>query len=253
MCESWGGCPGLPVPTKPCGFCGRKVTRNWTSANRVQELCESWGGHPGLPVLKKSRGYCGCKATVKQRLATVPAASSCSPPAAPPCACWGPRCCGRASPSPSLSPPPAPGRRPTSPAPGASPPSSQSLPRCSMRMTKCDTPRICCLVCEITVALVLCLIYSASWWLLEWMKDWSLLLQKSKKRTLFFLSYSGGERKGYVCVTNHLTNTTKSDNQFWQPNMCAVLFSNLLECISDNPPKMHTLPQIKNLTCFSTC
>ena len=70
LCESWGGCPGLPVPTKPCGFCGRKVTLNWTSANRVQELCESWGGHPGLPVPKKPHGYCGCKATVKQWLAT---------------------------------------------------------------------------------------------------------------------------------------------------------------------------------------
>ena len=29
--------PGLPVPNKPYGFCGRKATLK----NRVQELCES--------------------------------------------------------------------------------------------------------------------------------------------------------------------------------------------------------------------
>ena len=26
LCQSQGGCPGLPVPNKPNGFCGRKVT-----------------------------------------------------------------------------------------------------------------------------------------------------------------------------------------------------------------------------------
>ena len=26
LCESLGGCPGLPVPDKPEGFCGRKAT-----------------------------------------------------------------------------------------------------------------------------------------------------------------------------------------------------------------------------------
>ena len=26
LCASWGGCPGLPIPDKPYGFCGRKVT-----------------------------------------------------------------------------------------------------------------------------------------------------------------------------------------------------------------------------------
>ena len=25
LCESRGGRPGLPVPNKPCGFCGRKA------------------------------------------------------------------------------------------------------------------------------------------------------------------------------------------------------------------------------------
>ena len=43
LCESPGGRPGLPVPNKPYGFCGRNF--------RVQELCESRGGRPGLPVL----------------------------------------------------------------------------------------------------------------------------------------------------------------------------------------------------------
>ena len=28
--ESRSGCPGLPDPIKPCGFCGCKATLNWT-------------------------------------------------------------------------------------------------------------------------------------------------------------------------------------------------------------------------------
>ena len=28
LCESRGGCPGLPVPNNPHGFCGRKATPN---------------------------------------------------------------------------------------------------------------------------------------------------------------------------------------------------------------------------------
>ena len=31
LCESRGGRPGLPVPNKPGGFCGRKVTLNLNS------------------------------------------------------------------------------------------------------------------------------------------------------------------------------------------------------------------------------
>ena len=31
LCESRGGRPGLPVPNKPDGFCGRKATRNLVS------------------------------------------------------------------------------------------------------------------------------------------------------------------------------------------------------------------------------
>ena len=46
LCESPGGCPGLPVPNSPDGLCGRKATLK----NRVQELCESRGGRSGLPV-----------------------------------------------------------------------------------------------------------------------------------------------------------------------------------------------------------
>ena len=30
QCESRGGRPGLPVPKKPYGLCGRKATLNWT-------------------------------------------------------------------------------------------------------------------------------------------------------------------------------------------------------------------------------
>ena len=28
LCESRGGCPGLPVPNSPYGFCERKATRH---------------------------------------------------------------------------------------------------------------------------------------------------------------------------------------------------------------------------------
>ena len=50
LCECRGGLPGLPVPDKPYGFCGRKATVNHHSSI-VQELCESRGGRPGLSVL----------------------------------------------------------------------------------------------------------------------------------------------------------------------------------------------------------
>ena len=33
---------------------------------RAEELCESRGGHPGLPVPNKPDGFCGRKATLKQ-------------------------------------------------------------------------------------------------------------------------------------------------------------------------------------------
>ena len=36
------------------------------SSNRTQELCESRGGRPGLPVPNKPRGFCGRKATLNQ-------------------------------------------------------------------------------------------------------------------------------------------------------------------------------------------
>ena len=32
---------------------------------RAQELCESQGGRPGLPVPNKPNGFCGCKVTLK--------------------------------------------------------------------------------------------------------------------------------------------------------------------------------------------
>ena len=55
LCESRGGRPGLPVPNKHDGLCGRKATLEevlyWFF--RAQELCvfESRGGRPGFPSL----------------------------------------------------------------------------------------------------------------------------------------------------------------------------------------------------------
>ena len=62
MCESRGGRPGLPVPNRPYGFCGRKAIleeeeeetkkkkekkrRRRRRDFRAQELCESRGGRP---------------------------------------------------------------------------------------------------------------------------------------------------------------------------------------------------------------
>ena len=45
LCESRGGRPGLPVPNRAYGLCGRKF--------RAQELCESRGGRPWAPVPNK--------------------------------------------------------------------------------------------------------------------------------------------------------------------------------------------------------
>ena len=53
LCESRGGPPGLPVPSSPYGFCGRKATLNGT-----QELCESRGGRPGLHVPNSPYALC---------------------------------------------------------------------------------------------------------------------------------------------------------------------------------------------------
>ena len=38
---------------------------------RAQELCESRGGRPGLPVPNKPNGFCGRKATLKQNSGAV--------------------------------------------------------------------------------------------------------------------------------------------------------------------------------------
>ena len=52
LCESRGGRPGLHVPYKRDGFCGRKSTLNCLKIEvMVQELCESRGGRPGPAVL----------------------------------------------------------------------------------------------------------------------------------------------------------------------------------------------------------
>ena len=53
--ESRDGRPGLPVPTKAYGFCGRKATLNYS--HRAHEPCESRGGRPGLPIANKPLGF----------------------------------------------------------------------------------------------------------------------------------------------------------------------------------------------------
>ena len=40
LCESGGGCPGLPVPNSPYGLCGREATVKLNAQARAQELCE---------------------------------------------------------------------------------------------------------------------------------------------------------------------------------------------------------------------
>ena len=43
LCESRGGRPGLPVPNKPYGFCGREATLNWKEKLRPV-LSADWFG-----------------------------------------------------------------------------------------------------------------------------------------------------------------------------------------------------------------
>ena len=68
LCDSGGGRPGLPVPNKHHGLCGRKATfeeEDEACGVRVQELCERIGGRPGLPVPNwPYYGLCGCKTTL---------------------------------------------------------------------------------------------------------------------------------------------------------------------------------------------
>ena len=65
--KSGGGRPGLLVPYKPYGFCGRKSTMKEEEERqsfRAQELCRSRGCRPGLPVSNSRYGLCGRKATL---------------------------------------------------------------------------------------------------------------------------------------------------------------------------------------------
>ena len=73
LCESRGGRPGLLVPNKPHGLCGRQATLNLNTAerDRAQELCESRGGRPGLLVANKPHGLCGRQATLKRTPAVM--------------------------------------------------------------------------------------------------------------------------------------------------------------------------------------
>ena len=61
--ESQGGHPGLLVPSKPYGFCGRKATLR-KELDESQELCESQGGCTGLPAPNSLYSLYGCKATM---------------------------------------------------------------------------------------------------------------------------------------------------------------------------------------------
>ena len=56
LCESRGGHPGLPVPNKPDGFCGRKVTPK-------RKRGKWWGGGGGGEGGKASGGG-GCRGGV---------------------------------------------------------------------------------------------------------------------------------------------------------------------------------------------
>ena len=68
MCTRRSGRPGLPAPNSPFGFCGRKATLDFNTAererDRAQGLCESRGGRPGLPVPNSPYGLCRRKATL---------------------------------------------------------------------------------------------------------------------------------------------------------------------------------------------
>ena len=67
LCESRGGCPGLPVPNSPLGSCVRKATleeEEEACILRAQKLCKSRGGRRGLPVPNSPYGLCERKATV---------------------------------------------------------------------------------------------------------------------------------------------------------------------------------------------
>ena len=69
--KSRGGRPGLPVPNKPCGFCGRKKTwkktgEKGTGAEFRSCFTKSRGGRPRLPVPNKPCGFCGRKEPLKK-------------------------------------------------------------------------------------------------------------------------------------------------------------------------------------------
>ena len=62
LCDSQGGCPGLPVPDSPYGLCGHTVTLNLNLLRT--ELRDSQRGHPGLPIPDSPYGLCGRRATL---------------------------------------------------------------------------------------------------------------------------------------------------------------------------------------------
>ena len=65
LCESQGGCPGLPVPNSPYGLCGRKAAfeeeeEEEDSSSELRGCVISRGGRPGLPVPNSPQyGICG--------------------------------------------------------------------------------------------------------------------------------------------------------------------------------------------------
>ena len=62
------------INNKTYGFqCGRKLTLK----NRAQNLCESRGGCPGLPVPNKPYGFYERKATLNHESGSYPKLKSC--------------------------------------------------------------------------------------------------------------------------------------------------------------------------------
>ena len=51
LCDSRGGCPGLPVPDKPYGFCGRKATLNHLTSVLV------WWSDRAMVTLTKTGAF----------------------------------------------------------------------------------------------------------------------------------------------------------------------------------------------------
>ena len=59
LCESRGGRPGLPVPNKLDGFCGRKAALKFNETPALLSLGKRQGEHAGQRILASNRA-CQC-------------------------------------------------------------------------------------------------------------------------------------------------------------------------------------------------